>query len=163
MGSHVPTSSRPTRRRTAQGFTLVEVLTAAAILSIFVVASLSAMTQINRWATSGRLRILSLALVQQKVDQIMTTPWSVNDTTPTVLAVGTTTENNLPVDNDTFNNTTGLSSVFSNLDTPITGTRTTVIASAGTRMVRATVTVTYVYRNRTATVSMNTLRATDDF
>ena len=145
------------------GFTVPEVVIAGAILALFVATSVAAMTQINRWAASARLRTLALALAQQKVDQILTTPWSTLGTVPTILTVGTTTETSLPLNNDAFNSEAGLSSAFTNLDLQINATRTTVVRSISTRQVGATVTVTYTYRNRAATIVMNTLRATDDF
>ena len=101
---------RPKSRRSLLGFTVAEVTVAGAILALFVSTSVAAMTQINRWAASARLRTLALALAQQKVDQILSTPWSVLDTTPTLFAVGTTNESNLPLNNDAFNSETGLSS-----------------------------------------------------
>ena len=136
---------------------------AGAVLALFIVGSVSAMAQINRWASVARLRTLALAVTQQKIDQIMTTSWSVLSPTPTILTAGTTTESNLPLNNDAFNNETGLSSAFTNLDVQVIDTRTTQITSLTTRTLRAVVTVSYTYRNRPYTVSMTTLRATDDF
>jgi len=164
MGHSTPTFPTFSRTPRARGFTLVEVLIAAGVLAFFIVTSVTAMAQINRWATAARLRTLALALAQQKADEILSTSWSVlSPTPPTVLTAGTITENNLPIDNDSFNNATGLSSVFSSLDTPINGMRTTTITSVSARQVRATVTVTYAYRSHNYSVSMNTLRSSDDF
>jgi type II secretory pathway pseudopilin PulG len=156
---------RPTffRLRRFLGFTMTEVVIAASILSLFIVGSVSAMTQINRWANSARLRTLATAMVQQKIDQILTTPWSVLSTTPTVLQAGTVTETKLPLNNDSFNNESGLSSVFTNLDVQVVDTRTTTITSISAHMIRAVVTVSYTYRARPYTISMTTLRTTDDF
>ena len=145
------------------GFTVPEVVVAGCVLALFIATSVAAMTQINRWAASSRLHTLALALAQQKVDQILSTPWSVLSTAPTLLTAGTTTENNLPLNNDSFNNETGLSSAFTNLDVQVNATRTTVITSISTRQVSAAVTVTYTYRKRTTSIVMNTLRTTDDF
>jgi type II secretory pathway pseudopilin PulG len=163
MGFTAPKRLKSSRSRTSHGFTLAEVIIAGAVLALFIVGSVSAMAQINRWASVARLRTLALAVTQQKIDQIMTTSWSVLAPTPTVLTAGTTTETNLPLNNDSFNNETGLSSAFSNLDTPESVTRVTQVTSLATRTVRAVVTVTYTYRGRAYSVSMTTLRASDDF
>ena len=150
------------KSRRKRGFSLMEVMVAAGILAVFVCTSLIAMTQLNRYAAVARLRTLALGFAQQKVDFLMTTPWSVSSTRPASLAVGTTTENNLPLDNDTFNTQAGLSSSFTNLDLQVTATRTTQITDVSTRIFRAAVTVTYVYRGRTYSVSLTSLRATDN-
>ena len=170
MGFTTPLRLKVSRRRRALAFTLTEVVIAGSILAVAILGALSIMSQINRWACAARLRTLALALAQQKIDEILTTPWSVNDatngTTPAALTVvtpSTPQETNLPLDNDNFNNATGLSSVFSSLDTPINGSRMTTIKSAGTRMISASVVVSYTYRGHTYTETMNTLRTTDDF
>jgi type II secretory pathway pseudopilin PulG len=163
MGKTAPRRLKHSRSRDRLGFTLTEVVIAGAVLALFIVGSVSAMAQVNRWAAAARLRTLALAMVQQRIDAIMTTSWSVLSPTPTLLTAGTVTETKLPLDNDAFNNETGLSSAFTNLDVQVIDTRTTVITSLTTRTLRAVVTVNYTYRGRPYSVSMTTLRATDDF
>jgi len=163
MGFIAPKRLTFFRPRKTLAFTLAEVIIAASILALFIVGSVSAMAQINRWASAARLRTLATALVQQRIDQILTTPWSVLSTTPTILTAGTTTETKLPLNNDSFNNGAGLSSAFTNLDVQVIDTRTTVITSVSAHMIRAVVTVTYTYRAHNYSVSMTTLRTTDDF
>ena len=159
----MPKRLRQNRFRAILGITLPEVVIAGAVLALFVVGSVSAMAQINRWAATARLRTLAMALVQQKIDQILTTPWSVLGTTPAILTAGTTTETNLPLNYDAFNNETGLSSAFTNLDVQVIDTRTTTLTSISSRMVSALVTVNYTYRNHSYSLSMTTLRSSDDF
>ncbi|MEP6669920.1 MAG: hypothetical protein ABJF10_12250 [Chthoniobacter sp.] len=163
MGFIAPKRLTFFRRRKTLAFTLTEVVIAASILALFIVGSLSAMAQINRWATAARLRTLATALVQQKIDEVLTTPWSVLSTTPTVLTAGTTTETKLPLNNDAFNSQAGLSSAFTNLDVQVIDTRTTVITSISTHVIRALVSVNYTYRGKNTTITMTTLRTTDDF
>ena len=136
-------------------------LIAAGILAFFVCSSLIVLTQLNRYAAISRLRTLAMAFAQQRVDAIMTVPWGVATTPPTLLTAGTTTENNLPLDNDAFNAQTGLGSPFSGLDLQTAATRVTTIASVTARTRSAVVTVTYSYRGRTYSVLLTTLRATD--
>jgi hypothetical protein len=79
------------------------------------------------------------------------------------LTAETTTETGLALNNDPLNDNAALSSVFSRLDTPVQATRVTVITDLPPRQLRAVVTVTFTYRNRPQTVSLTTLRTTDNF
>lgn len=151
----------PDSRRT-RGFTLPEVVIAGAILALFVAGSVATMVQINRWASAARLRTLALALAQQKADEILTTPWLVRGTRPAILNAGTSTESSLTLNNDNLNNAVGLSTAFTNLDTPVPATRTTVITEVPPRLLRAAVSVSFTYRGRPYSVNFTTLRATDD-
>ena len=149
------------RFRRSSGFTLAEVIFAGCILAVFICGSVSALAQINRWATRARLQTLALAVAQQKIDLLQTTGWQITGAPPAVLTAGTSTETNLPLNNDAFNSETGLSSAFTSLDYQVNATRTTQITSLSASTLRAVVTVTFTYRNRTSSVSLTTLRATD--
>ena len=153
-------SSRRLRRGTA-GFTLVEVLIAGALLATLISGAVTALTQLNRSATAARLRTIALAVAQQRIDQITTTPWQVIGARPALLTAGTATENNVPLNNDNYNAATSLISPYTNLDAQVLSTRTTVITDLTARTLRATVTVTFTYRNRPFTITLNTLRTTD--
>ena len=163
-------------RRNRQAFTLLEVCFAVAVFSLYAVASVYSLTQLNRFASTSRYETLALSAAQQKIDQIMTTPWSVLGTVPTVLVAGTTTEASpsvtLLLNNDPLNSGTGLSSAFTSYDTQVLDSRTTVItkltdcsgqAGASSRLLRADVTVTYTYRGKQHSITLSTLRETDDF
>ena len=158
-------SSRRVRRGTA-GFTLVEVLIAGALLAMLISGAVTALTQMNRSATAARLRTIALAVAQQRIDQIETTPWQVGGTRPAILAVDvsgtrTTTENNVPLNNDNYNASMSLISPYTSLDSQVLSTRTTVITNLPPLSLRAVVTVTFTYRNRLMTITLNTLRTTD--
>lgn len=146
----------------SRGFTVLEAAVASAMLTALVAALAISLTQINRWATAARLKTLALAVAQQKVDEVLTTKWLVRGIRPAVLTAGTVTENALQLNNDAFNSQTGLSSVFTALDTPVAATRATQVVDLPPRSVRATVTVSFVYRGRTYQTSLTTLRVTDD-
>jgi len=161
MHSGFPISNPRHRRRSDAAFTLAEVVIAGCLLAVLVAGSLVALTQVNRWATSARLRTLGLAVAQQRIDILQTIPWQAMGTRPTVLTVGTATENNVPLNNDPFNSATGLGSAFTALDTQMTAVRTTQITDLTARTLRAVVTVTFTYRNRPHSISLTTLRATD--
>ena len=138
-----PTESFRHPQRRARGFTLVEVLIAGTLLALLISGAVTAMTQLNRWATAARLRSIALAVAQQRIDQIETTPWPAVGTRPAILTAGSTTENNLPLNNDNYNAATSLISPYTNLDSQVLSTRTTDIANVTARTLRATVTVTF--------------------
>ena len=156
-------SLKPARRlrRGTAGFTLVEVLVAGALLAALISGTVTAMTQLNRWATAARLRTIATAVAQQRIDEIETTPWQVVGTPPALLTAGTTTDNNVPLNNDDYNSATSLITPYTTLDSQVMSTRTTVITTLTTRTLRALVTVTFTYRNRPVTITLSTLRATD--
>lgn len=138
---------------------MLEVLIAATMLAALVCTSVVAMTQINRWATAARLRTLALAVAQQRIDTVQTVAWS--STRPGILAAGTTTENNLPLNGDTFNSATALRSAFTDLDVTVNATRVTQITDINPRTVRSVVTVSFTYRNRPYSVQLTSLRTVD--
>lgn len=151
--------------RSRAGFTVLELSFAVAIFAFFAIGSIQALLQFNRFASNARYQTLATAAAQQKIDQVLTTAWSVSGTRPTVLTTGTTTESNLPLNNDTFNSASGLSSAFTSLDTQVLDPRTTVISavSGNTRLLSVAVTVSYTYRGRAYSITLNSMRATDDF
>ena len=153
-------SRRGTRRGPA-GFTLVEVLIAGALLAMLISGAVTALTQMNRSATAARLRTIALAVAQQRIDQIETTPWQDRGARPAILTAATTTENNVPLNNDNYNASMSLISPYTSLDAQVLSTRTTVVTDLTTRTLRAVVTVAFTYRNRPYTITLNTLRATD--
>ena len=153
-------------RRGPAGFTLVEVLIAGALLAMLISGAVTALTQLNRSATAARLRTIALAVAQQRIDQIETTPWQDWVTRPAILAVDgtgtrTTTENNVPLNNDSYNASMSLISPYTSLDAQVLSTRTTVITNLPPRSLRAVVTVTFTYRNRPYAITLSTLRTTD--
>lgn len=148
-------------RRKISAFTLAEVVIAGALLAVLVSGAVMAMTQMNRAATAARLRTIALAVAQQRIDLIMTTPWQIDQTRPTLLTATTTTENNVPLNNDNYNAATSLITPYTTLDYQVNSTRTTVITDINTRTLRATVTVSFTYRNRPYVITLNTLRVTD--
>lgn len=155
---------------------MMEVCVAVGIFSFFSAGSICALSQANRFASNSRYETLALAAAQQRIDQIMTTPWSVSDPVPAVLTSGTTTEAyptvSLPLNGDPFNSASGLSSAFTNYDTQVLDSRTTVITKltdcsgntgAKSRLLRAAVTVSYIYRGKQTSLTLTTVRGTDDF
>lgn len=142
-------------------FTFVELMIVLGIFVIFSTGAVVAMTEVNRQASAARLRTLALGVAQQQIDEILTTPWPTTFRPP-LLAAGTVTDGPLPLNNDATNNQTGLRSAFTNLDTEVPAIRVTEIVDLPPRYLRATVTVTYQFRGRPYSISLTTLRTTDD-
>ena len=105
--------------RSSAAFTILEAAIASTLLVILVSSVAVAMIQINRWAASARLQTIALAVAQQKVDEVLAAPWLIRNPRPAVLAAGTVTENYLSLNNDAFNSQSGLSSLFTDLDSPV--------------------------------------------
>jgi len=137
-------------------------MVAASMLVVFALSALVALVQANRFATASRLQAISLAVAQQRVDEILTTPWNAATGRPAVLATGSRTETNLPLSNDSLASASaGTLSDFSNLDVEVLASRVTQITDVTARQVRAAITITYSYRRRNYSLSLTTLRAID--
>jgi prepilin-type N-terminal cleavage/methylation domain-containing protein len=143
------------------GFTFVELVVGMAVLVTFAAVAFAAFTQLNRFATASRLRVHALALAQQQIDSVLTAQWRINAGRPDILVAGTRTESDLTLNTDAGNNPDDFDSDFTDLVTPVRGTRVTQITNVTARTLRATVTVTFNYANRAYTVSLTTMRATD--
>ena len=81
----------------------MEVGFAVALFSAFAVVSILAYSSFNRFASNARYESLALAVAEQKMDQIMTSPCSINATNtalgPTLFLSGTTVQ---PVGSGTY-------------------------------------------------------------
>ena len=130
---------------------------------IFVIGSMLALTQMNRFATASRLRTLALAFAEERIDEVLTTPWMCRSPRPPVLTAGSSTEASMPLGRDTLNDQAGLSSNATNLGVMVHAARTTEITDVTPLRLRASVMVTYTYRNRPQQVVLTTLRASDNF
>ncbi len=150
------------RPGSSAAFTLVEVAVAGALLVVLVAALAVSMTQINRWATAAGLHTLALALTQQRIDEVLTTGWNLRTGPPPILTPGLVTETGLSLNSDAFNTQSGLGSSFTSLSSAVSATRRTQITFLSARTVRAAVTVSFVFRGRTYTTNLTTLRASDD-
>ncbi len=165
--------SHPARRHdpvfSPGGFTLIEVVCAGAVLALFIASAVAGLSQVNRYAQATRLSTLALAAAEERINEIKTVSWQINDTRPAILTAGTTTENNLPLNNDAFATSGTFGSASSDLDAQVNATRVTQITDLNARTLRASVTVSYTYRGRNyngtgaAPVSLITLRTTDNF
>lgn len=143
----------------------MEVCLAALLFGLYATATVYAMIHFNKVASVARFRTIALVAAQQKMDEIMTTSWTTTGTKPAVLTTGTTDETAIPLNNDALNSASGLSSIYTNNDVQVTAKRRTVIGTVtgNTRLLTAAVTVSYTYCSKDYAVTLQGLRATDNF
>ncbi|HWB58825.1 MAG TPA: hypothetical protein VG733_05000, partial [Chthoniobacteraceae bacterium] len=97
---------------------MMELMFAVAAFGAFAVVTILSFTTFNRFASNARYATLALAVAQERIDEIQTSPCTINtnSTLSPVLALsGTTvspnssnvytsiTESNLPLNNDAYN------------------------------------------------------------
>jgi hypothetical protein len=98
----------------------MELTFAVALFSAFAVVTILSFTTFNRFASNARYETLALAVAQERMDEVMTSPCATNSTTtlgPVLELSGTTVspsvsnvytsivETSLPLNNDSYNMT----------------------------------------------------------
>ena len=158
----VPRPAWKHRRLVAQrGFTLTEILITSGVLVVVGATAMYALTMINKYAASARVQAAAQSIVQNQIDQILTTgpyvPTNVPPDIPTILTPGPTVTKDIPVFTDPESSAT-----------LVTGNLTINIQDSGAKnngtplyVLQAAVTLDYTFRGRPFTVAMNTLRAPD--
>jgi prepilin-type N-terminal cleavage/methylation domain-containing protein len=144
-------------------FTLAEVMMALAVIGTMGAGAYIGFNSLNAYAVSSRLYSEAQTVAQNQIDLILSKePFDVvRNKIPSVLTVGTTTTPNVFVYTDPVSG-----------NAVVTGTMTTTITDTGSTMnfggvtsnlntYRATVTVSYTYRNTNYSVSMDTQRTAD--
>lgn len=140
----------PAKKNSA--FSLVELLVAVTLISISMVTTFWALTQGNQNASIARLQTGAAVAAQNRIDLILSdSPFNPgNGQIPPELVPGRQTETGVAVYTDPVSGVT------------VTGTRTTdVVDLKNMYIYSATVTVSYQYRNRFYSVTLNTLRTSD--
>lgn len=152
------------RQRVGGGFTLVEAVVSISILGIGIASTLGALTRVNTLASVSRNATGAQTVAQNQIDLLLAdSPFNPQKTNldgsvqiPPELTLGTHTTNNVPIYKEP---TTGVI---------VTGTMVTTVADVtGTYsgntipMYACTVAVTYTYRSKTYTTTMNTIRVSD--
>lgn len=154
------------RSQRSRAFTLIEVLVALGLIGITAGASLSAMLRINDFAFVGRLYTGAITVTQNQIDLILSdspfnpqrTPAQIPPELVTDLQNGgPQIQYNVPIYKDPVTN---IVSVTGTMATSIVDTGATVGGNALT-VYRATVTVSYRFRERNYSVVMSTMRASD--
>jgi hypothetical protein len=131
----------------------------------------------NKVAIEARLRTTAVALAQQKVDEVLGTPWTSNERPAVLKPTGTPgrgrpgkskKEQNIPMNQGTLN-APGLKSYWSNLNMNVVANRETIVADVAppagrpVRQVRVSVIVDYTYGGKESVVELRTLRTSDSF
>jgi type II secretory pathway pseudopilin PulG len=144
------------------GFTLVETLVGVGMLALLGAGSFWTMNAMNVYATGARLHSEAIAKAEQQIDSILTKgpfdPTATPPLIPSVLTPGTTTQNGVLLYKDPV---TG--------QVVVTGTMTTVVADTGLtgtvgttattlNIWQATVTVSWTFRGKNYSVSLDTMR-----
>ena len=150
-------------RRRLNAFTLAEVIIALAVLGTMAAGCYIGFNSLNTYAVSSRLYTEAQTCAQNQIDLILSKePFDIaNNKIPSVLALGTTNTPNVFVYKDPVSG-----------NVVVTGTMTTTVTDVGTTMAfagsttnlnirRATVTVSYSFRGKNYSVSLDTLRTAD--
>ncbi|HWY50582.1 MAG TPA: prepilin-type N-terminal cleavage/methylation domain-containing protein [Chthoniobacterales bacterium] len=151
------------RRNGKRAFTLMEVVMALAVIGTMGAGAYVGFNSLNTYAISSRLYTEAQTAAQNQIDLILSSePFDpVHSKIPTVLTLGTTTTPNIFVYTDPVSG-----------NVVVTGTMTTTVTDLGTSMTfagsttnlntyRATVAVSYTYRNTNYSVKMDTMRTGD--
>jgi type II secretory pathway pseudopilin PulG len=159
----INSAAHPTRTsgqmRAVAAFTLVEILSAVAIVVFLGAAATLSFLQLNRTAAASRCYIGAEAVAQTQIDRILSQPFPQGGPSPVELTVGTTTQNGITIYRDPVS---GSQPVTGTLSTTITDLSRVIIANTpSSPLYRADVVVSYTYRGKTYNVTASTLRGAD--
>ncbi|MEY2545339.1 MAG: hypothetical protein QOG48_456 [Verrucomicrobiota bacterium] len=158
-----------TQRAAKTGFTLMEIVLALAVLGTMSAGCYVGFNTVNTYSISSRLYSEAQAVAQNQIDLILSKgPFDpANGKIPAVLALDSTRGNQPLVTPNVFvyrDPITGNVAVSGTMTTSITDagyTMTYAGATSNLNVRRATVTVSYTFRNTNYAVSINTLRTAD--
>ena len=144
-------------------FTLMEVVMALAVIGTMGAGAYVGFNSLNTYAVSSRLYSEAQTAAQNQIDLILSKePFDpTKSKIPSVLTVGTTTTPNVFIYKDPV---TGNTVVTGTMTTTVTDTGATMTFAGSTTALntyRATVNVSYTYRNTNYSVSMDTMRTGD--
>lgn len=157
LNHRVCNSANSQKRAGTRAFTLLEVMSAVAVLALLSSGVISVLLQMNTNATVARLQTLAGVIALNQIELISTdAPFSPPDEqVPVDLTVGNQTAPVIVYDDP-------------NVDGEVIGSMTTVVDDPdywqngfNLHLRRITVTVSYQFRNRTYSVQMHTIRASD--
>ena len=141
---------------------MLDVLFGATIIGIVAVASLESLVMMNRNAAVNRMYSNARAVVQKDADTALSDVWTSSASpTPSCMASGTSS---VAIDSrDDPNNSWGAVTLVAG---SLARTVTPVLYQSGTSgpvvTYQITSSVSYVYRGRTFTYQVTTMRSTDD-
>jgi type II secretory pathway pseudopilin PulG len=153
---------RPCHNGANDAFTLVETLIGIGMLALLGAGSFWTMNAMNVYATGARLYSEAIAKAEQQVDAVLTKgpfdPTANPQLIPTVLTLGTTTQNGVLIYKDPV---TGQVTVTGTMTTVVTDTGLTgTVGSTATalNLWQATVTVAWTFRGKNYSVSLDSMR-----
>src|SRR5438552_14566745 len=144
-------------KRRSAGFTLAEVMMALAVIGTMGAGAYVGFNSLNQYAVSSRLYSEAQTAAQNQIDLILSKePFDItNNKIPSVLTIGATTTPNVFIYEDPVS---GNAVVIGTMTTTVTDLGANMAFPAGTTTnldtYRATVTVSYTYRNTHYVVSM---------
>jgi prepilin-type N-terminal cleavage/methylation domain-containing protein len=155
--------SRRNKAEHLKGFSLIEIVIALAVLGTMASGCYLGFNWLNTYAISSRLYSEAQSIAQNQIDLILSKgPFDpASNKIPSVLQLGTTTTPNVFVYRDPVS---GEVTVVGTMATTITDSGFTMTYAGSTNNLyirKATVTVSYRYRNTDYSVSMDTFRTAD--
>ena len=146
-------------RVTRGGFTLLEVMMSLVVITITAVSVFGGYQQINQYAATSRLSTAATMLVQKQIDLIQSDgpfiPQGAAHSIPAELALGTSTQNAIPIYTDPLS---GAVVVTGSMTTSVTDISNSALNQYA---YQATVTLAYNYRGGSGLVIMCTIRGSD--
>src|SRR2546421_5496807 len=149
-------TEKTSRKRNRSAFTLMEVVMALAVIGSMGAGCYVGFNSLNTYAVSSRLYSEAQTAAQNQIDLILSVePFDVTtNTIPSVLALGTTTTPNIFIYEDPVSGNVVVTGTMATTVTDTGSTMSFAGTSANLYIRRATVTVSYTYRNTNYIVSM---------
>ena len=149
------------KKRASRGFSLIEVMVALVVLGLTTCCAYWALMKANEMAEANRLYTEAMRQVENQIDLILgDSPFVANANTtlriPYELTVGTKTQNVTLYTDPALN----INVVSGTMKTVVTDISSASFGSPN-YYYRATVTLTYYYRNKSYQVIMSTVRGSD--
>ena len=148
----------------SQGFTLVELLVAAALLGLLAGGAIWALTAANNYASIARLYTGAETAAQNQVDLILTeapfNPQANPPQVPTVLTLGTSAPQTVTLYTEPGGANNQTHAVTGQMVTTVTSDNV-IVQGQSLNLYSATVVVTYTYRSKVYQVELNAMRASD--
>ncbi|MEY2494852.1 MAG: hypothetical protein QOJ45_1344 [Verrucomicrobiota bacterium] len=167
-----PSRDVPPAAKLRAGFTLVEVIIALAVLGTMAAGCYIGFNAINEYSVSSRLYTEAQTVCQNQIDLILSKePFDVTATpkkVPTVLLLdsertptGPLVQNNVFIYQDPVSGKVVVTGSMTTTVSDVGSTMTFAGTTANLNVRRATVTVSYKFRNRNYSVAMDTIRTAD--
>jgi type II secretory pathway pseudopilin PulG len=153
---------RRANRGSRAGFTLIETMVGVGMLALLGAGSFWTMNAMNVYATGARLHSEAIAKAEQQIDAILTKgpfdPTANPPLVPTVLTPGTTTQEGVLIYKDPISGQVTVTGTMFTVVTDMGLTGTVGTTATALNLWQATVTVSWVFRGKNYSVSLDTMR-----